>query len=164
MRALGFAPTRAGCRPAVNCSSLRLRCWPRIQSALVLGVGGTVYDCPAPRCSPRTAARRRPFADMNFSRLRDILSASGDNSAVYQRVYLLPVIPQPEMRGKDRRGVSTGDRSAGDRAIRAACIGVARSDQCTGRGPLGFGTVAISRCNSATCAWYSSWYRSHSPR
>src|SRR5258705_9831556 len=95
----------------------------------------------------RTAARRRPFADMNFSRLRDILSASGDNSTVYQRVYLLPVIPQPEMRGKDRGGVSTGNRSAGDRAIRAACIGVARSDQRTGRGPLGAGTVAISRHN-----------------
>jgi hypothetical protein len=25
-------------------------------------------------------------------------------------------------------------------------------------------TVAISRCSSATCAWNSSWYRSHSPR
>jgi len=66
----------------------------------------------------------------------------------------------------DRGGVSIGDRSAGDGAIRADCIGVARSSQpaAAGRGSLGAGTVAISRCNPATCAWYSSWYRSHSPR
>jgi hypothetical protein len=66
----------------------------------------------------------------------------------------------------DRGGVSIGDRSADDGAMRADCIGVARSSQpaAAGRGSLGAGTVAISRCNPATCAWYSSWYRSHSPR
>ena len=32
------------------------------------------------------------------------------------------------------------------------------------KGRLHPGTDAIRRCNSATCAWYSSWYRSHSPR
>ena len=64
----------------------------------------------------------------------------------------------------DRGGVSTGDRSLGAGAMRAGRIGVACSDQHTGRGSLGAGTVAISRHNSATCARYSSWYRSHSPR
>jgi hypothetical protein len=64
----------------------------------------------------------------------------------------------------DRGGVSIGDRSADGGAVRARSTGVARGSQPAGRGSPGVGTVAISRRNSATCAWYSSWYRSHSPR
>jgi len=145
---------------SVNCFIPQTSLLAAHPSALVLGCRRNRIRLSRTTMLPRTRLGV-VLLRHEFLSIERYLSASGDNSTVYQARLSTAVIPQPEMRGKDEEASQPGSVS-GDGGMRAAMYRCRA--QRSAYGPrVAVPARCISSRNPATCPEYSSWYRSLAP-